>query len=132
MTDTEAGLQARLDETPDDHWVRSILADYLEDIGDERAPGYRALAALGKWPKYFPGQSVRDGLEAWTWWWAMPKGRDYLPRSWWGEIKGYRPLFSGFKNFNTRRGAEDAAALAWAGLSAEVRDDILAGVTKPV
>ena len=49
MTD-ETGFQNWLDAHPDDAVARMAFADYLEEIGDERAEGYRELGRLGKRP----------------------------------------------------------------------------------
>src|SRR4030095_7215507 len=35
---------------PDDHATRLILADFLDERGDPRGPGYRALAILRRLP----------------------------------------------------------------------------------
>src|SRR4051812_46727360 len=41
---TEEDFHALLEAHPDDHSTRLILADFLDDRGDPRGPGYRALA----------------------------------------------------------------------------------------
>jgi uncharacterized protein (TIGR02996 family) len=46
----EDAFQSRLDEHPDDHTTRLVFADWLEERGDPRAAGYRALGLLGRWP----------------------------------------------------------------------------------
>src|SRR5579862_8640416 len=40
-----------LDAHPDDYQTRLVFADWLEEHGDPRAPGYRALGALGIAPE---------------------------------------------------------------------------------
>jgi uncharacterized protein (TIGR02996 family) len=49
-TPEEDAFQARLDEHPDDHTTRLVFADWLEERGDPRASGYRALGLLRRWP----------------------------------------------------------------------------------
>ncbi len=56
---TEDDLQAMLDADPTDWQTRLILADWLEDRGDERAAGYRALGMLRVWPHEF---GMGDGI----------------------------------------------------------------------
>lgn len=46
----EEAFHARLDEHPDDFGCRLVYADWLDDRGDPRAAGYRALAAIRSWP----------------------------------------------------------------------------------
>jgi len=47
---TEGDFQERLDAEPDNHDVRMIFADWLDDRGDPRAGGYRALGMLKLFP----------------------------------------------------------------------------------
>jgi uncharacterized protein (TIGR02996 family) len=47
MTDTEAALQRALDEDPTNATIRLALADHLDEEGDPRGPGYRAMGVLG-------------------------------------------------------------------------------------
>ncbi len=49
MTDEDA-FQAHLDANPEDHVTRLVFADWLQDHGDPRAEGYRALGALRRSP----------------------------------------------------------------------------------
>jgi uncharacterized protein (TIGR02996 family) len=53
MTPEEAAFQTALDLNPDDHITRLVFADYLDEQGDERADGMRALGLLrirpGEW-----------------------------------------------------------------------------------
>jgi hypothetical protein len=83
----------------------------------ERAEGYRVLAQLGLRPESRRGQ---------WWWWgqgtfcAEPAGD--LPMAWRQTIR--QPMGFGAR-YPTRREAEDAAALAWPTLPADVRAAIL-------
>lgn len=54
MTHTEAALQLGLDLNRRHSDLRGVLADHLEDMGDPRAEGYRALGRLGVWPHATP------------------------------------------------------------------------------
>src|SRR5688500_4926683 len=47
---TEDDFHAMLAPHPDDHATRLILADFLDERGDPRGPGYRALALLRRLP----------------------------------------------------------------------------------
>lgn len=60
--DTEDAIHLHLDAHPDDHTARLALADWLDEAGDPRGSGYRALGLLGKYPcrdPYWPLD--RDG-----------------------------------------------------------------------
>ena len=48
---TEDQFQNYLDEHITHHMTRLVFADYLEDIGDPRAEGYRVLGKLKKRPR---------------------------------------------------------------------------------
>ena len=48
---TEDQFQNYLDEHITRHMTRLVFADYLEDIGDPRAEGYRVLGKLKKRPR---------------------------------------------------------------------------------
>ena len=48
---TEDQFQKHLDEHITHHMTRLVFADYLEDIGDPRAEGYRVLGKLKKRPR---------------------------------------------------------------------------------
>lgn len=45
---TEDDFQNAIDASPDDWNARLVFADWLQEQGDPRAEGYRALGAL-KW-----------------------------------------------------------------------------------
>ncbi len=45
---TEDDFQNHLDQHPDDHQTRMVLADFLQENNDPRANGYRALGKLRK------------------------------------------------------------------------------------
>ena len=47
---TEDDFQRALDENPDDWQTRLVFADWLQERGDQRAEGYRALGTLRRYP----------------------------------------------------------------------------------
>jgi uncharacterized protein (TIGR02996 family) len=55
---TEDDFQNWLDEHPDDHHTRLVFADWLQERGDPRAEGYRALGRLRRWPHRWIYRSV--------------------------------------------------------------------------
>lgn len=133
MNRDEAAFQALLDEHPDDHTTRLVFADWLEERGDPRAAGYRALARCGfVLSDRYPGPPVR----------YIPlhtsrvfridhcgTGSDYtLPADWFDALPGATANDpNGIVPFKDRRAAEDAAALAFVTLPPARRDQLLAG-----
>lgn len=120
---TEDDFQAALDANPADHVTRLVFADWLQERGDPRAEGYRALGML--WKK--PQRGVRrNELWGYTWVDVVSYSRyvdiaRVLPEDW------FRDAFSTqvSDDKNTRREAEDAAALAFAKLPAGRRGELL-------
>jgi uncharacterized protein (TIGR02996 family) len=128
----EEGFQLKLDEHPDDHATRLVFADWLQERGDKRAEGYRALARCrfvlsdrysGPPLRYIPKQASRIfRLD------SSGTGRDYtFPADWYAQLPGAKGDESGCVLFPNRRAAEDAAALAFFALPKERRDELLAG-----
>jgi uncharacterized protein (TIGR02996 family) len=121
---TEDDFQAALDANPTDWQTRLVFADWLDEQGDPRGPGYRALGMMRNVPDHFP-----DSGPAWTWW----KGalglcrRDYLSADWWELLAGGEKDSEMTREYLTRRAAEDAAARAFAKLSPARRSRLLAG-----
>src|SRR5687768_10524354 len=127
---TEEDFQQQLDLHPDDHHTRLVFADWLQERGDPRADGYRALGQLRVSPCHF-GSSIFDAgartqlsasdLYRDKWWWcASPDEKfrpHFLPDGWFPAARV--PLFK------TRREAEDAAALAFGKLSPKRRAEML-------
>jgi uncharacterized protein (TIGR02996 family) len=155
---TEEDFQAALDADPDDWQTRLVFADWLQDRGDERAEGYRALGVLRRVPtsKFFQPHSSNP----WYLWYSAAHvdnldrnrtgpQRDLiesllvaaLPADWCAKIRALAPAEErrrwnhrgGWFGYGvTRREAEDAAALAFARLPPERRAELLAGTpTKP-
>ncbi len=127
MLTTEDDFQRKLDQNPDDHHTRLVFADWLDDRGDERAAGYRALGVNGKRPnEQKPGD--------WTWHGTSTVSRPaiMLPNDWLALASGMSeerarqgawPLIS---DPLPRRGVEDAAARAFLRLPEHRRQELLA------
>ncbi len=124
MTDIERGLQAALDADPSNSLIRLVLADHLEEIGDDRAEGYRVLGELWKVPARFG----KDG----TGWYAdrLRRGTPpvtYLADCWFDQLPTRKVGWwwaGSTQLYDTRRETEDLAALAFATLPADVQTEI--------
>ena len=121
---TEDDFQAALDADTSDWQTRLVFADWLEEQGDPRAEGYRALGTRRRAPvPTYRAPQVR--------WWDEasengPKGPDDIPRDWLDLIASSKRGFYGdYVLFDSRREAEDAAALAFAKLPARRRATLL-------
>jgi uncharacterized protein (TIGR02996 family) len=131
---TEDDFQKQLDAKPDDWQTRLVFADWLDERGDVRAEGYRALAACrfvlcdrypGEPPRFIPHQMSRIFCEG-----NGASGRDYtLPADWYEQVLGLgqHAATDTLIPFDNRRAAEDAAALAFASLPARRRAALLKG-----
>lgn len=129
MCDEEKAFQDALDRNGQDHTTRLVFADWLQERGDERAAGYRALAVAAAIPN--------NVLAGWPhWWsngdpkiqeWAADFGPNKLPKDWYRLTAGDRMGSHGAHlDFPSRREAEDAAALAFARLPPERQAELLA------
>jgi uncharacterized protein (TIGR02996 family) len=144
---TEDDFQAMLDLHPDDHQTRLIFADWLDERGDSRGPGYRALGRLGRWPFYYgsggrDGRAIRVTSHGCPYWLARQnifRGNEphALPEDWFALLVLHAAYFSDgscapawFKNkTTTRRQCEDAAAEAFTRLPAYRQDQLLSSPT---
>jgi uncharacterized protein (TIGR02996 family) len=121
----EEAFQAALDLHPDDHTARLVFADFLEERGDPRAEGYRALAI---------GQHRTGKTKAFPCWWSHVNCKQakeetggihaQLPHDWWAML----PLASDalwWFDARNRREAEDAATKAFSKLPAARRVELL-------
>ncbi len=129
---TEDDFQRQLDEHPDDWQTRLVFADWLQERGDRRAEGYRALAVLRRvacarvysdrpgWA-YWTASSINPEAVLPTDWWT--KGRDEVARRTRGTSTENPVPFHRY----SRSEAEDCAALAFAKLRAARRAELLAG-----
>lgn len=132
MNDEEA-FNAALDANPGDWLTRIVFADWLDDRSDPRADGYRVLGWLRLVPELFP--TPKDiatrgfkGPGRWNWGGNItgaPYGNS-LTDQWLGaacRAVGRKPVGTTFRgvSFDTRREAEDAAALGFQGLTVAQR-----------
>lgn len=133
---TEDDFHAALDAQPDDWQTRLVFADWLQERGDPRAEGYRALGTVRR-RSYACGfdNKTTPRWEGAGWVGLQGEGsKDLycLPEDWFKAIKGlgkdqrYRPRYASDKTkVVKRRAVEDAVALAFAALPAERRNEIL-------
>jgi uncharacterized protein (TIGR02996 family) len=136
---TEDDFQAMLSANPDDHATRLILADFLDDHGDPRGPGYRGLALQRRLPVEpgRPSQFIHPGYcnavgarrvvggDA-----RVEAAAAVLPKDWFAATKkqlgAADPLQDAYWACgDTRRDAEDAAAAAFAALAPARRAKLL-------
>lgn len=130
---SEDVYHAILDAHPDAHDVRRALGLWLAEKGDERGEGYRALAACERKPE--------EWVAAGQWYWLRVcpfngiKHPEELPDRWFDLLPPphqygkdqYTKAWPYGEESNTRRAAEDAAALAFARLPAARRAALLRG-----
>lgn len=118
---TEEDFQAALDAHPDDWQTRCVFADWLQEHGDPRAEGYRALGTLMRYPR-FNGYSYK---------WDSPKStkrkpHSQLPSDWFGWNWYFLAHCCTFHfGANTRRDSEDLAAKMFAKLPAARRAELI-------
>jgi uncharacterized protein (TIGR02996 family) len=133
---TEDDFRGALDANPEDWQTRLVFADWLQERGDQRADGYRALGVLRLKAWYY------ETVEGWGWfhpdWIDIPEPEimrrvrsSILPPDW--AALHVPPRGAGapgamlyHATHPTARQAEDAAALAFAYLPAERRAELLA------
>ncbi len=135
----EEDFHKMLDENPDDHQTRMIFADWLEDRNDPRAAGYRALGQLQRRPAVSDIATTSASM-----WGRMGTGTSQfvdhphygpsmLPPEWADRIGHTHSNFgsgNSWKVLNTRREADDAAAMAFAHIPEPVRRRIM-GTAEP-
>lgn len=127
---TEDEFQQLLDANPEDHHTRLVFADWLEERGDPRAEGYRALGALRRVPWYF------SGARAWGYFsdhhelGRMHRSRALPVRDWLKVMEGNLRRRARNNPIGTRREAENAAAIAFAELPEARRQKLLAGARR--
>jgi uncharacterized protein (TIGR02996 family) len=139
---TEDDFHAALDTNPDDWQTRLVFADWLQERGDPRADGYRALGLLRLRP-YVAREHYPDYDGDGQFGWCIGTNEDYADRE---EFRGrllpkdwFRLVSSRNRNtreacstrywvyFRSRRVCEDLAALAFAKLPEDSRAELLAG-----
>lgn len=139
---TEDDFQAQLDADPEDWQTRLVFADWLEERGDLRAEGYRALGHLRVRPAgsgaarqlwYLPGYASRRAVDRWGQTASAPDDvhrfedakRAQLPDDWLAAMPLDGDPDARWRLRATRREAEDAAARAFAQLPAARRVQLL-------
>jgi uncharacterized protein (TIGR02996 family) len=141
---TEDDFQKALNRRWNDWQTHLVFADWLEEQGDPRAEGYRALGVLRRVPNRRPGSyfrflwssDLKDRVD-WT-------DRYVLPADWYRHLtendlvyfpddEPDRTLYRSTRKYalearESRRSAEDKAALAFTELPAERRAELLSTV----
>lgn len=129
---TEDDFHRILDANPEDHHTRLVFADWLQDRGDPRAEGYRALGKL----RVAPSMRV-DGLSPqWTHVGnssiidRMSHAKDYykhaLPTDWYNLAVPPRGMRNDeWRQWPSRREGEDALAFAFSELPPERQAELL-------
>lgn len=131
---TEDDFQRAIDSDPQDWHTRLVFADWLDDHGDPRADGYRAIATQQRYPL----EGKHGALNQPTWWWhcgvldnPSPTHND-VPPDWYALLpaqdgnNNFWPLHTATGGMRTRRECENALALVFAQLPAARRDELLA------
>ena len=112
---TDDDFQQVLDANPEDRQTYLVLADWLQERGDERAEGYRALGVLRRFPLVVGERAVYLC--------ELPGARYSecvnLPEDWYTLVGTWRWCAS-------RREADDVAALAFSDLPESRRAGLLA------
>jgi uncharacterized protein (TIGR02996 family) len=135
VTDEE-DFQRHLDERPGDHLARQVFADWLQDRGDPRAEGYRALGVMRRdctqEGAFLAIDTYRGTCPYWGHYGHQILQVHHLPGDWFSllEVAGRSdcnaPSWS--QRFDaTRRELDDAAAIAFSRLPPERRAEILSG-----
>lgn len=118
----EDHFQAHLDRHPEDAVARMAFADWLDERGDPRGPGTRALGIIGRHAIRILMPGVRDD---WSYYrhnanWGLPLYKNGLPVPW-SRAVGNRHVAP------SRRELDDTVALAFGTLDAEVQARIIDG-----
>lgn len=140
---TEKEFQTRLNRVPHDHHTRLVFADWLDEHGDARGAGYRALG-LHRVLTFGVGGQLAGEVRMWTWFCtgrAVGEKRRELPHDWFALLIGWVCLYTNgkpagnggevWRDYRSRQLADDAAALAFAKLPAERRAELLSPVEVP-
>ena len=130
---TEDDFHAALDADPNDWQTRLGFADFLDERDDPRAAGYRALGANRVSPVRGEGGNgwwVGDGSN-----YTLDKANrrrggwhyrgSLVDGDWFALIAAGELNLKVWRKFDSRRAAEDAAALAFAKLPADRRAELL-------
>lgn len=135
---SEEDFQTMLDANPDDHATRLVFADWLQDRDDPRAEGYRALGAnefhaCDSLPATGSRRKKKWLPRLETCWFcgAFAEPHWKLPQDWFDALGRRDGGEEWTRDYENRRAAEDAAALAFLKLSAERRAELLLGKAVP-
>lgn len=124
----EEDFRAALNERPDDFQLRLMYADWLEEQGDVRASGYRAMGILGLRP-YNAFVWFNETEQENTWTNSRYAVYSDLPDDWFNCLAGgeFRstPLQMRYEIGKGLVTADDAAALAFAKLPPERQAELL-------
>jgi uncharacterized protein (TIGR02996 family) len=126
---TEQDFQTALDQQVDSWQTRLVFADWLEEQGDKRAAGYRALGRL----KSYPEENI-DSTTKWGWThhgheFKNPMWTTSIPTIWFDKIyvidkdRGYSSCF--YYDQDTRAETENLAALKFLELTEDEKLQIL-------
>jgi uncharacterized protein (TIGR02996 family) len=135
---TEDDFHAALDANPDDWHTRLVFADWLQECGDVRADGYRAL---GLWRvmtiRIQMADESGEPSDDWQWIYGTDEnlqgearaqwGKCFMPGLWFKKLK-QRNKHDGmpwWRYYDTRREAEDCAAYAFLRLGTKRRTELL-------
>ena len=130
---TEDDFQLALDANPRDWHTRLVFADWLQDRGDARAAGFRAIALN----KRYPLSARAAGLGTDGFWWhrgelSAPGYHNNIPDDWFALLPpaagngSYWPLYAHDEKSLLPRGeCESALALAFAELPPERQAELL-------
>lgn len=127
---TEDDFHAALDAHPDDWQTRLVFADFLQEKGDPRAEGYRALGAMGLRPDAWGSETYPRGRFYWDAACAHPPKASAIPSDWFCLLPVPCRISHRYPERNTwsRRKVENAAARRFAKLPDVRRAELLAGV----
>jgi uncharacterized protein (TIGR02996 family) len=125
---TEDDFQRALDARPNDWQTRLVFADWLQERGDTRAPGYRAIAVQ----RLRPLNGRNRNLDAW--WWCSQAGNtchNIVPQDWFVLLsagpgsKLFWPVFTATGGNKSRGECEDALALAFVRLPPDRQNELI-------
>jgi uncharacterized protein (TIGR02996 family) len=129
---TEDDFHRILDDSPADWHTRLVFADWLDERGDPRGAGYRAIARRRRRP--LQGRH----LDTDTWWWhsssedRVEDFHNHIPTDWFAHLprddgnEHFWPVFRSGGGIKSRRECEDALARAFAKLPAGRQTELLA------
>jgi uncharacterized protein (TIGR02996 family) len=126
---TEDDFQKQLDMHPDDFQTKLVFADWLQERGDERAEGYRAMGVRRLYP-FTATQAHGSWKNQTAWMFGKPRSHkcpraQKLPLDWFEQVAQTEGSDYWWCRFLSRRACEDAVARAFAQLPAERRAELL-------